>query len=122
MSSSDTSSSDEETQYEQNRKQVAEDMESESEDETSTPTVVAEKSFVLGALTLFDPTALAIPKGTKLKKYVKEVETAGVQSLLNKIFDLPSRTEVTEIGRIATLPKSTLHLPREKPLPKPKDD
>jgi regulator of ribosome biosynthesis len=80
-----------------------------------------EKSFDLGMLACFDPSNIQPPDGKSLPDYINEVATAGTQSLLHRIFDLPTRLEKGQTGRIVTLPKALAHLPREKPLPTPKE-
>ncbi|KAJ9070850.1 Rhodanese- sulfurtransferase [Entomophthora muscae] len=50
--------------------------------------------------------------------YIKEICRDGVQLLLNEVFQLP--VVGTELGFMASLPKPTTVLPREKPVPKPK--
>lgn len=50
----------------------------------------------------------------------EELSTALVQELINTIFSLP--VERSNVGPLAVLPKPTTQIPREKHLPKPKED
>lgn len=52
--------------------------------------------------------------------YLLELGRDNAQLLFNRIFDCP--TETADLGRLATLPRPTTSVPREKPLPKPKED
>lgn len=61
-----------------------------------------------------DPVELA----KNQSQYISALVRDGVQVLFNAIWNLP--TKVVDEAVVATLPPPTLHLPREKPVPKPK--
>lgn len=79
----------------------------------------AHLEYDLGNLCVFDPSPLdesqlrADPDGT-----CAEVATRAAQSLLTRIFSLP--TSAAPIGRLAQLPPPNTPIPRQKPLPKPR--
>lgn len=79
-------------------------------------------AFDLGLLAGFDINTLEESKfktpGKALDKYLKEICRDGVQLLLNEVFQLP--VVGTDLGFVASLPKPTTVLPREKPIPKAK--
>eukprot|EP00741_Cyanophora_paradoxa_P019265 tig00000215_g18600.t1 len=76
--------------------------------------------FDLGNLACFDPGPLDAKalKSSKKDEYLKSHARDCVQLLLNKLFELPTRS--AEVGRVAELPPPTTVLPREKPIPKGK--
>eukprot|EP01086_Lenisia_limosa_P005100 TRINITY_DN21259_c0_g1_i1.p1 TRINITY_DN21259_c0_g1~~TRINITY_DN21259_c0_g1_i1.p1 ORF type:complete len:389 (+),score=164.37 TRINITY_DN21259_c0_g1_i1:27-1193(+) len=78
-------------------------------------------TYDLGNLTAFDNSALDPKKMTKsgLEDYLKELTRDNTQLLINQIFSLPR--EKSEVGPLAALPEPSTILPREKPLPKPKE-
>lgn len=76
--------------------------------------------FDVGHLTVWDPSpinavAFTGPNG---EEALMDSARAMTQSLVNKLFALPS--EPIKGGRQAQLPEPTTKLPRQKPLPKPK--
>lgn len=73
----------------------------------------------MGNLMAFDPRPLDSSKlKSSLSDYLSSLTKQGTQILLNNLFNLP--VERVEDVIVATLPKCTTVLPREKPLPKPK--
>lgn len=85
------------------------------------PTTVDESptpyQFDLGLLTCINPNPL--PSSTLTSDILSSRTRDGVQSLINKIFTLPT-TRDPEYGPLAALPAFTSKLPREKSMPKPK--
>lgn len=79
-------------------------------------------TFDLGLLAGFDINTLEESKfktpGKALNDYLKDICRDGVQLLLNEVFQLP--VIGTDLGFVASLPKPTTVLPREKPIPKAK--
>lgn len=76
--------------------------------------------FDLGLLTSINPNPLSSSAyGASTSQYLAANARDGVQSLINKIFALPI-TRDAEYGPLASLPKISTKLPREKSLPKPK--
>ncbi len=75
--------------------------------------------YDLGNLSAHDPAPIN-PEDFAADKEAKclELATAITQSLIGKLFELPS--QAVQGGRVANLPKPTTILPREKPIPKPK--
>ena len=55
---------------------------------------------------------------TKACKVAHKFLVSFVQALLSRLFSLP--TEAAPVGRIARLPEPTTVLPRQKPLPRPR--
>lgn len=75
--------------------------------------------FDLGHLMASDPTPFdAASLGPNADVGYLDVATRMAQSLVNRLFALPS-TNIAG-GRLATLPDPLMALPREKPLPKPR--
>lgn len=80
--------------------------------------------FDLGNLAAFDMNNFTsnLPKMSKadredcLKQNCREV----MQALMNAFFELPVN-RVPDVGAVVALPKPTTKIPREKPLPKPKE-
>lgn len=82
--------------------------------------------YDLGHLCAFDPAPVDLARYQKStertserSEYLEEVARAITQSLVGRLFALPS--EPIQGGRLASLPAPTTVLPREKPLPKPKE-
>lgn len=73
--------------------------------------------FDLGLLTSINPNPL--PSSSLSSTHLLSRTRDGVQSLVNKIFQLPI-TRDPEYGPLAALPTFSTKLPREKSLPKPK--
>eukprot|EP00199_Chlamydomonas_sp_CCMP681_P001895 CAMPEP_0119109276 /NCGR_PEP_ID=MMETSP1180-20130426/17822_1 /TAXON_ID=3052 ORGANISM="Chlamydomonas cf sp, Strain CCMP681" /NCGR_SAMPLE_ID=MMETSP1180 /ASSEMBLY_ACC=CAM_ASM_000741 /LENGTH=370 /DNA_ID=CAMNT_0007095017 /DNA_START=97 /DNA_END=1205 /DNA_ORIENTATION=- len=76
--------------------------------------------FDVGNLTVWDPSPIDTVafSGPSKEEAHMEASRAMTQSLINKLFALPS--EAIKNGRQAQLPEPTTRLPRQKPLPKPK--
>mmetsp|Transcript_28925 Transcript_28925/g.81464 ORF Transcript_28925/g.81464 Transcript_28925/m.81464 type:complete len:352 (+) Transcript_28925:246-1301(+) len=77
--------------------------------------------FDLGNLMAFEPAALDDAKFARdgsRDEACQELAQDITQSLVAKVFGLPS--EKAEVGRMALLPPPSAHLPRAKPLPKPR--
>lgn len=78
--------------------------------------------FDLGCLAGFDINSIENDQftnpGEELETYLKDICRDGVQLLINEVFQLP--VIGTDLGFMASLPKPTTALPREKPVPKPK--
>lgn len=109
---------------------TAEDVESGSEgndtdssdNADSAPAVTQEVvTYDLGNLSCVDTTEIRKVPKQSLHETICFAAIAGTQKLMDRIFQLPSRVVQGTTGRIVTLPKPSTHLPREKPLPKPKE-
>jgi regulator of ribosome biosynthesis len=74
----------------------------------------------VGNLSAYDPAPIDAAQfsGEGREEKLLEVARGITQSLVNKLFALPAQP--VQGGRLATLPRQTTILPREKPLPKPK--
>jgi regulator of ribosome biosynthesis len=80
-----------------------------------------ELEYDLGNLAAFDYEPIdANAYAQKKTDTLIEVARDNVQLLFNKIFDL--ETAAADIGRLAHLPRPSFTLPREKPLPKAKEE
>jgi len=76
--------------------------------------------FDLGVLSAFDMNPLDVESlKTNKDSYLKAVARDGTQSIINAILSLPIKS--TADGQIVELPAVKMLLPREKPVPKPKD-
>jgi regulator of ribosome biosynthesis len=76
--------------------------------------------YDLGNLCAVDTHPIDFQKYKKDKnEYIKETARENLQLLFNKLFELPTQNE--EDGLFAKLPKPTTKLPREKPVPKQKE-
>lgn len=76
--------------------------------------------YDLGNLTAWDPSPLDTVafSGASREDTCMEVARGMTQSLINRLFALPS--ESIKGGRLAQLPAPSTGLPREKPIPAPK--
>lgn len=77
--------------------------------------------YDLGHLAAFEPAALDTARfnaAATREEACHDLAESITQSLVGKIFGLPS--EKAEVGRMALLPPPSTHLPRAKPLPKPR--
>lgn len=59
-----------------------------------------------------------MPRRADMEEYLMSTARDGVQTLIASLFSLP--TTSSPDGPLAQLPAPTTHLPRAKPLPKPK--
>jgi regulator of ribosome biosynthesis len=72
----------------------------------------------LSALYFTYPIFIILPCSSNLEEYLQFTARDGTQTLLATLFSLP--TLPSPDGPLAQLPPPTTHLPRAKPLPKPK--
>ncbi|OJJ42931.1 hypothetical protein ASPZODRAFT_75297 [Penicilliopsis zonata CBS 506.65] len=77
-------------------------------------------TFDLGYLLANDPNPLEVSRSAPLDASLKATARDGAQSLVNQLLTTCAITSSTQHGVLLTLPPPTTHLPRHKPVPKPK--
>ena len=56
--------------------------------------------------------------GTNFEHLLRDAATVGAQMIIKEMFALPRDPQVAGIpGLVVTLPKTSTHIPREKPVP-----
>mmetsp|Transcript_11753 Transcript_11753/g.21489 ORF Transcript_11753/g.21489 Transcript_11753/m.21489 type:complete len:297 (+) Transcript_11753:19-909(+) len=78
--------------------------------------------FDIGNLMCYDSATFSTPGDSDdVNKALDELAAKNAQKLVARLFVLPTEPPPYGNGRVATLPEPTTHLPREKPIPKPRE-
>lgn len=80
-------------------------------------------SFDVGNLACFDTTDFEQEEGVSIEETLRTNASSLTEQLLKEIFDQPVEPPRADtVGRVAQLPTPNTLLPREKPVPKPKEE